>query len=293
MITATITESSVVGETPKPTVSGGSPRFTIRKSGDRGAANHGWLDTKLTFSFAGYYDHRFEGFGPLRVLNEDKVSPINGFGAHPHREYEIFSYIVSGFLSHRDSMGNVETLPRGCLQFTSAGTGIIHSEMNTSRETPVHFLQLWAKPQVRGLKPSYSTIFVPDEVKIDAVRPVPLMVPSEVKQGLGEDGFRGAAAKNLIGIHQDLYMFAAILNQRAESKHRVVGEDRIGYVHVVMSGNNSAVEVSTGDGKVTARLEEGDGLFINDLGKWDELIFQSVGDGKAEFIFLDMTGKGN
>ncbi|KAI8847975.1 RmlC-like cupin domain-containing protein [Chytridium lagenaria] len=230
-------------------------RFVVRKSNSRGAANHGWLDTKHTFSFAGYYNPSFEGFGPLRVLNEDKVSPGNGFGAHPHREYEIFSYVISGSLAHRDSMGNHEVLPRGSVQFTSAGTGIRHSESNASTNSPVHFLQLWAKPNVRGLAPSYATIHVGEEEKTDTERVTPLMVPMDVKKGGVVEG------KNVIGIHQDLYMFASILTPGKVTKHQVVGDERIGYVHVVESGNQSVVEVADSTGTVKARLEEGDGLF--------------------------------
>ncbi|KAI8842544.1 RmlC-like cupin domain-containing protein [Chytridium lagenaria] len=267
----------------------GSPRFVVRKSKDRGIIDHGWLDTKHTFSFAGYYDRRFEGFGPLRVLNEDKVAPDNGFGTHPHREFEIFSYIVTGALRHQDSMGNQEVLPRGSIQFTSAGKGITHSEMNNSKETPVHFLQLWAKPKSRGLKPSYATIQVSDEAKTDTAHPIPLIIPVDVKAKLGGAKFRDIARKKLIGIHQDMYMFASILSPGKATRHQVVGIKRLGYVHVIESGTKSVVEVTVANGTVKARLEEGDGLFIHDMSEVDELMFTSVGKGKAEFVLLDMV----
>ncbi|KAJ3106689.1 hypothetical protein HDU97_005841 [Phlyctochytrium planicorne] len=295
MTVSTLTQSPVTTAASAKASTSSLPTFVVRKSKDRGAADHGWLDSKHTFSFAGYYDRRFQGFGPLRVLNEDKVAPVNGFGAHPHREYEIFSYIVSGFLQHRDSMGNVETLPRGSVQFTSAGTGIMHSEMNNSRDTPVHFLQLWAKPNAQKLKPSYATTFTPEQIKTDPVTPVPLIVPIDFKEAQKESTFRGVnVGKNLIGIHQDLYMFSAILSPNASTKFVPVGkEERLGYLHVVESGTGSAIEVigrsANSEEKIVKRLEEGDGLFISALGENNEIVFNSVGSGKAEFVLLEMT----
>ncbi|KAJ3102595.1 hypothetical protein HDU96_009584 [Phlyctochytrium bullatum] len=268
------------------------PRFTLRRSNERGGADHGWLNTKHTFSFAGYYDRRFEGFGPLRVLNEDFVEPDNGFGAHGHRYYEIFSYIVDGSLEHRDSMGNKENLPRGYVQFTSAGTGITHSEMNRSKKDSVHFLQLWAKPDTKDLRPSYATTHVPDEAKLDKPHLTPLIIPSSLQKQLvaAKKEYRGSdALTQLIGIHQDLYMFASLLNSGKTTRHEPVGDNRIAYLHVVMTGTDAALEVSTADGSVKASLKEGDGLFINDLSQANELVFKSVGGGRAEFVFLDMT----
>src|ERR1700730_10514291 len=130
--------------------------IAIRRSNQRGHANRGWLDTNHTFSFASYYDPKNMGFRALRVINEDRVSPGRGFGSHPHEDMEILTYVLSGALAHKDSMGNVETLHANELQRISAGSGIVHSEYNASASEPVHFLQIWIEPDESGLKPSYQ-----------------------------------------------------------------------------------------------------------------------------------------
>ncbi len=140
--------------------------IAIRNSNQRGHANHGWLDTSHTFSFASYYDPRQMGFGPLRVINEDRVSPGRGFGSHGHQDMEILTYVLSGALAHKDSMGNVETLHANDLQRISAGTGIVHSEFNGSQTEPVHFLQIWLEPAAPGLKPSYQQLSLTEEQKL-------------------------------------------------------------------------------------------------------------------------------
>lgn len=128
----------------------------VRKASERGGANHGWLNAKHTFSFSDYYDANHMGFKSLRVINEDIVAPDSGFGSHPHKDMEIITYVISGALTHKDSMGNEAVLSAGEFQAMTAGKGIVHSEFNKSKTDPVHLIQIWILPEVKGLNPSYN-----------------------------------------------------------------------------------------------------------------------------------------
>src|SRR3954466_3093892 len=188
----------------------------IRRSDDRGHAQHGWLDSFHSFSFADYHDPEHMGFGPLRVINEDRVQPGQGFGTHGHRDMEIISYVLEGGLAHRDSMGNGSTLKPGDAQRMSAGTGVRHSEFNASDQEPVHFLQIWIEPAVRNVAPSYEEARFDDAAKRGRLRLI-----------ASPDGREGS-----VHINQDANVYAALLDgaERAEFDSR---EGRRTYVHVV------------------------------------------------------------
>jgi quercetin 2,3-dioxygenase len=204
--------------------------ITIRKASERGGANHGWLDTKHTFSFADYYDPKFMGFRALRVINEDRVSPSRGFGRHPHADMEILTYVLEGELAHQDSMGNGSVIKPGELQRMSAGTGVTHSEMNPSKTTPVHFMQIWIMPDKRGHAPSYDQKAFPDREGVLRVVASP-------------DGRDGS-----IAIHQDTVLEIGVLKSGANVEH-ALAKNRYAWIQVA----RGAVEVegqklAAGDG---------------------------------------------
>lgn len=153
---------------------------TIRRSEDRGYANHGWLQSRHTFSFADYHDPVHMGFRSLRVINQDRVAPGGGFPTHPHRDMEIFSYVLEGEIEHKDSLGNGRRLRPGQIQLMSAGSGVTHSEFNPSRTDPLHFLQIWIRPRAQGLRPSYTEWHpAPDSDKLPKV----LVISSDGRDG--------------------------------------------------------------------------------------------------------------
>lgn len=168
----------------------------IRGAGDRGHANYGWLDTHHTFSFGNYHDARSMGFRVLRVINEDRVAPGQGFGTHPHHDMEIVTYVLSGALEHKDSMGNGEVLKAGELQRMSAGTGIEHSEFNASSSEPVHLYQIWLLPLSAGIQPSYEQKHFPESERRNRLRLV-----------VSPDGQEGS-----LRMHQDAQVYLATLD---------------------------------------------------------------------------------
>jgi redox-sensitive bicupin YhaK (pirin superfamily) len=188
----------------------------IRKSEDRGVANFGWLDSRHSFSFGHYHDPAHTGFGPLLVINEDKVSPGQGFGTHGHRDMEIISYVLSGALEHKDSMGNGSVLKYGDVQRMTAGTGVRHSEYNHSDREGVHFLQIWIQPSQGGIEPGYEEKHFTPESKAGALRLI-----------ASPDGRDGSVL-----VHQDAYIYAAILNGGEAAAHSLAA-GRQAYVHVV------------------------------------------------------------
>jgi redox-sensitive bicupin YhaK (pirin superfamily) len=188
----------------------------IRRSQERGLADHGWLKSFHTFSFADYQDPKHMGFGPLRVINEDRVQPGQGFGTHGHRDMEIISYVLEGGLAHKDSMGNGSVIRPGDVQRMSAGTGVRHSEYNASDRDPVHFLQIWIEPDQRGVEPSYEEKHFDDASKRGRLRLI-----------ASADGREGS-----VRIHQDANLYAALV----DGSESVALDPKAGrrlYVHLV------------------------------------------------------------
>lgn len=211
--------------------------LTVRKAEDRGHADHGWLSSHHTFSFADYYDPRFMGFGALRVINDDTVAGGGGFPPHAHRDMEIISYVLDGALEHKDSMGNGSVMRPGDVQRMSAGTGVTHSEFNASKKSPVHFLQIWLLPQKPRLPSGYEQKHFSDDDKRGRLRLV-----------VSPDGAEGS-----VRVQQDARMFAALLEGGQTVTH-AFGKGRKGWLHVA----SGTAEV---DGRA---LKAGDGVAIED-----------------------------
>lgn len=187
----------------------------IRRSAERGHANHGWLDSYHSFSFADYYDEDHMQFGPLRVINEDRIAPGQGFGTHSHRDMEIVTYMLDGSLAHRDSMGNGSAIRPGDIQRMSAGTGVTHSEFNASKEAPAHLLQIWILPKRRGDAPGYEEKRFDDADKRGRLRVV-----------ASPDGRDGS-----VTLHADASIYAGLIDGAEQVGFAVPGGRRV-YVHV-------------------------------------------------------------
>jgi len=228
----------------------------LRKADQRGRAEHGWLSSRHTFSFANYYDPQQIGFSDLLVINDDRVMPARGFGKHPHRDMEIFSYVLEGALEHKDSMGTGSVIVPGDVQLMSAGTGVTHSEFNHSASDRVHFLQIWIAPSVKNAQPRYQQKNIPDAGKRGKLRLV-----------LSPDG-----ADDSLALRQDARVYAGRFDG-AESAKLEVGADRFVYVHVA----HGSVSVNG------VALEEGDGARIRNE---RELTFTHGAD--AEVLVFDL-----
>jgi redox-sensitive bicupin YhaK (pirin superfamily) len=228
----------------------------IRQAADRGVAEHGWLSSRHTFSFANYFDPEHMGFSDLLVINDDRVAAGQGFGRHPHRDMEIFSYVLDGALEHRDSMGNGSTIVPGDVQLMSAGTGVAHSEFNPSAKDPVHFLQIWMLPSesALGAQPRYQQMHVGPEEKRGKLR---LM--------LSPDGGQGSLA-----VRQDLRVYAAQLDGD-ETAALTLEADRYAYVHVARGEVTlNGIRLSAGDG---VKLRNETSLTLADGNEAEVLVF--------------------
>ncbi len=188
----------------------------IRRSNERGYADHGWLQSYHSFSFADYVDPEFMGWGNLRVINEDRIAPGTGFGSHGHRDMEIISYVLSGELAHQDSMGNVKSIPPGDVQRMSAGTGVVHSEFNHAQGQETHFLQIWILPKFSGIRPGYEQKTIPRAQKQGVLRLV-----------ASPDG-----AGDPVSINADARMYAGLFDADQCGEHKLA-PSRKGYVRVV------------------------------------------------------------
>jgi redox-sensitive bicupin YhaK (pirin superfamily) len=230
----------------------------LRRAGERGHANHGWLDSYHSFSFADYYDPQHMGYGPLRVINEDRVNPGSGFGTHGHRDMEIISYVLEGALGHEDSMGNGSTIVPGDVQRMSAGTGVRHSEYNHDKAAVTHFLQIWIEPKIAGMKPSYEQKHFGSEQKRGRLRLI-----------ASPDGREGS-----VTVHQDALIYAGLFDG-AERARIELAPGRKAYVHLARG-------TASVDGKV---LQAGDAL------KSDASAIEITNGDDAEVLLFDLPGE--
>ena len=229
----------------------------VIRSDSRGTADHGWLKSKHTFSFADYHNPSMMGFGKLRVINEDWIEPGKGFGTHPHRDMEIVTYMVEGALEHKDSMGNGSVIRPGELQRMTAGTGVLHSEFNASQTDKAHLLQIWILPEQNGLEPGYEQKLFPVEEKRNRWR----LVGSR-------DGRDGS-----LTIHQDIELSSTVLDEGKSIEYGFDGRRR-GFVQVV----RGTVEI---DGET---LEAGDALAVV-----DQQVLDIKAKSESELLLFDMT----
>lgn len=229
----------------------------IRRAEERGHANHGWLDSYHTFSFANYYDRHYMGFRQLRVINEDRISGGRGFGTHPHRDMEIITYLVEGALEHHDSMGNHSVIRAGEVQRMSAGTGIAHSEYNHSKTDTVHLLQIWILPDRTGIQPSYEQQYYSEAEKRGNLR---LIVSPNDRE-------------NVLKIHQDVGLYATTL-EVGESVEYPIPEHRHAWIQVVKG------EIDLND----RVLQAGDGAAVS-----EETNLQITARSFSEFLLFDLA----
>lgn len=232
--------------------------LTTRKSQDRGYADHGWLKSFHSFSFAGYYDPQHMGFGNLRVINEDRIAAGTGFGTHGHRDMEIISYVLEGELAHRDTLGNVKGIPPGDVQRMSAGTGVQHSEFNHAKDQTTHFLQIWIEPNVTGITPSYEQKTFASADKRGRLRLV-----------ASPDGAQGS-----VTIHADAHVYAGLFDGQ-EQAQLTLNPTRKAYVHLVRGELSvNGVMLQAGD---AALLDNETSVSLTTGRQAEVLVFDLVG----------------
>lgn len=278
-------------------------KIALHRSSSRGHSDHGWLNTYHSFSFADWYDPCYVSFGSLRVLNEDRVRSGTGFPTHPHRDFEIFSYVLSGELTHRDSLlrkgqeqgadrDRFYRMRRGDVQFTTGGTGIAHSETNEHASDTVHFLQIWAMPWRRGLPPRYHTRHFSDEDKRKGFIPILSPLKGGVDATAAEEKAAAPTIEGTIPIHADFAMSAGIIAPQGRfewiagvTPDATEANERKVYVHLPMTKKGKAkIRLN---GSENAELGEGDGAFVEGLFKGDKLAVESIGQEEAEVVVLD------